>query len=62
MGSENPSAMLKVLKWQKRAIKIALKAPKITSTNFIFEWSKLKTIHGINKIHTATFMYKYEFG
>lgn len=61
-GSVSPSTKLKVVTTQKRAIKLALKVPRTTPTSVIFEKSNLKTIDGINRIHTAIFMYKYECG
>ena len=60
-GATHQTSLSKLYVSQKKAIKIALRVPRRTPTNTVFEKSKLTTIAGINKVHTSIFMYKYKY-
>lgn len=58
-GSCNQSVISELYKAQKRSLKVALKLPIRTSTEYVFNTAHVITLAGINRIHTAIFMYKY---
>ena len=57
-----PSVLNRLYITQKRALKLVMKLPKRTPTEYLFKLGKTPKVMDINKIHTAIFMYKYVYG
>lgn len=59
-GCSPPSILNQINVTQKKALKLALRLPKLTPSNIVFSQSNVLTICGINRVQSCIFMYKYE--